>query len=317
MGELRKDYFLDRWVIIASERGKRPHEFVQEQVKQKAGKCYFCPGSEDETPPEIFRIGAKNRWKMRVFPNKFAAVRQEGQASIKTDNIFYTFSANYGMHEVIVETNDHKKQLWDLAPKDIVDLISLYSMRIKELGKMNGIKYVQVFKNSGKEGGTSILHSHSQVIAYNKVPELVEQEAKAIKEFKEKMNICPYCCIINSEKDSFRRCFENRNFVAFAPYASRFPFEIWVLAKQHVKSITDLDNGQVKDLAEVMNSILKKLKKLNAPYNFMLHNSPAGEDFHFHIEMLPRLATWAGFEFNGTIINTLPPEEAAKFYRGE
>lgn len=317
MGELRKDYILDRWVIIASERGKRPHEFKQETVKQKKGKCFFCPGSENDTPPEIFRLGTKNKWRMRVFPNKFAAVRQEGDPSVKTDNIFYTYSSNFGAHEVIVETNDHKKQLWDLSPKDLVDVFSLYMMRIKELSKIEGVKYVQVFKNSGKQAGTSLVHSHSQVIAYNKVPGIVEQEVKAVKGYKEKMNICPYCCIINTEKDSYRRCFENKSFVAFTPYASRFPFEIWVLPKQHIKSIIDVDKAKLKDLADVMKKILLKLKKLNAPYNYMIHNAPGGQDLHFHIEILPRLATWAGFEFNGTIINTMPPEEAAKFYRGE
>lgn len=316
MGELRKDYILERWVIIASERGKRPHQFKHEPVRQKIKKCFFCPGHEDETPAEIFRLG-KKKWKMRVFPNKFAAVKQEGDSNIKTDNIFYTYSANYGAHEVIVETNDHKKQLWDLGTKDLVDVLKLYSMRIKELGKINGVKYVQVFKNSGREAGTSIVHSHSQVIAYNKVPEIVEQEIKAVKEYKEKMNICPYCCVINGEKDSLRKCFENKNFVAFTPYASRFPFEVWILPKQHTKSIVELNDGKLKDLADVMKKILGRLKKLNAPFNYVLHYAPDGDDLHFHIEVLPRLATWAGFEFNGTTINTMPPEEAAKFYRGE
>lgn len=321
MGELRKDYVLDRWTIIAAERGKRPHDFAKEKTEPGNPKtCFFCPGNESSTPPEIARIknndmrsAKKWPWKMRIFPNKFNAVRPEGQMDIKTDNIFYTFSANYGFHEVIVETPDHFRQLWDLEEKDIKQVIDVYCDRINELGKKEGIKYVCVFKNSGKDAGTSIIHSHSQVIAYNKVPEFVQQEAEASKKYA----TCPYCSIINNEKGSYRRCFENSSFAAFTPYASRFPFEIWIFPKEHVKSIVDLGEKQREELADIMSRILKRLKELNASFNYVIHNAPKGDDLHFHIEVLPRLATWAGFEFSGTVINTESPEEAAKFYRGE
>ncbi|MFO8016314.1 MAG: galactose-1-phosphate uridylyltransferase [Candidatus Woesearchaeota archaeon] len=320
MGEMRKDYILDRWVIIATERGKRPHEFRQENTKQPVKKCFFCPGNEDETPPEIMRVPkgkkrGKKDWKIRVFPNKFAAVSEEGSPEMHTENEFFTSSSNYGRHEVIVETPDHRKQLWDLPPKDLAEVLKVYSLRIKELHKSEGIRYVQVFKNSGKEAGTSLVHSHSQVIAYNNIPSVVEDEAEASRTYKERMGVCPYCCMINIEKDSERLCFENRSFIAIAPYAPRFPFEVWVLPKQHIKSITSMRETKLNDLAGMMKRVLSRLRKLNAPFNYVLHESPAGEDLHFHIEVLPRLSTWAGFEFNGTIINTMPPEEAAKFYR--
>lgn len=324
MGELRKDYILDRWVIIASERGKRPHEFAKEKADPgDPSKCFFCPGNERSTPAEISRIrnddpasSKKWPWKMRVFPNKFTAVREEGQQEIRTDNVFYTFSSNYGVHEVIVETPDHYRQLWDLDMKDMKQLIDSYCARITDIGRRKGIKYVCVFKNSGKDAGTSIVHSHSQIIAYNKVPEIVQQEVAASKRYPS----CPYCSIIQKEKDSYRRCFENRTMIAFTPYASRFPFEIWVMPKQHRRSVTLLSDAEKNDLADLMVRILGKLKELNASFNYVLHNAPGdgkGEDLHFHIEILPRLATWAGFEFSGTVINTESPEEAAKFYRGE
>ncbi|MBW2999775.1 galactose-1-phosphate uridylyltransferase [Candidatus Woesearchaeota archaeon] len=313
MGELRKDYILDRWVIIATERAKRPHQFKKEKAKEEKQHCFFCPGHEDETPPETFRIEEKGKWKIRVFPNKFAAVKPEGNAEIRTDNKYFTFSDNYGAHEVLVETNNHKKQLSDLSIKQLKQVLDVYCLRIKELSKINGVKYVQVFKNHGKEAGTSIVHSHSQIIAYNKVPEVVEQEVNVSKNY----GGCPYCEIIETEKNSHRRCFENDSFLAFTPYASRFPFEIWIFPKNHVKSITELDDKALNDLASVMRPILLKLKELNASFNYVLHYAPEGEDLHFHIELMPRLATWAGFEFNGTVINIQSPEEAAKFYRGE
>ncbi|MBU0535716.1 MAG: galactose-1-phosphate uridylyltransferase [Nanoarchaeota archaeon] len=321
MGELRKDYILDRYVIIASERGKRPHQFAKETAQPKCPTPdFFAPGNENMTPPEIMRVEnddpkTKKRWpwKIRVFPNKFMAVKEDGNAEIKTDNQFYTFSDNFGKHEVIVETPDCSKQLWDLDISHIKQVIDVYCRRITEIRKIKGIKYVCIFKNNGKEAGTSIVHSHSQVIAYNKIPEIVRQKVEASKKYP----ICPYCSLINNEKQSFRRCFENHTFVAFAPYASRFPFEVLILPKAHVKDIVDLDDGQKHDLADIMKNVLLKLKELNAPFNYVIHNAPQGENMHFQIEILPRLTTWAGFEMSGTVINPMPPEDAAKFYRGE
>lgn len=310
MGELRKDYVLERWVIIATERAKRPHQFKKERKEQKVDICYFCPGNENLTPPEIYRTGGEN-WQIRVFPNKFAAVKPEGNFNIKTDNDFFTFSNNYGYHEVLVETPQHEKQLSDLSIEEIKEVFRVYGLRIDELSSREGVRYVQVFKNHGLDAGTSLVHSHSQIIAYNKVPEIVEQEIMAVEEH----DSCPYCRIIEIEKNSYRRCFENNSFVAFTPYASRFPFEIWVFPKKHSPLLTK-DENELRQLAEIMKKILEKLASLNAPYNYVLHYNN-NEKFHFHIEILPRLSTWAGFEFNGTIINAESPEEAAKFYRDE
>jgi len=311
--ELRKDYILDRWVFLASDRRKRPREFKYEEKKEEEKICYFCPGNEHLTPPEIGRIG-KKKWKIRWFPNKFPAVERQGNFSIKTDNNYFTFSDAYGIHEVIAETPDHKKQMWDLSKEEIKEVLVVYKQRIMELGRLGHIKYVLIFKNHGKEAGTSLVHSHTQVAAINIVPALVKEEADACKKY----NKCPYCDIINIEKNSYRRCFENHAMVAFAPYASRFNFEIWLFPKRHVKSITELSDNETSDLAEIFQNILLKLKKLNAPYNFFLHYAPEEEDLHFHIEVTPRLAIWAGFEFSSNaVINSVTPEDAAKFYREE
>jgi len=310
--ELRKDYILNRHVIISSNRGKRPREFKIPEEKVKKGICFFCPGNEKLTPPEIGRIGGKN-WKLRWFPNKFAAVSQEGNPNFETHNDYFTFASAYGHHEVIVETNNHKKQLWDLTKPQIKMVLDTYIDRIKDLSQKENISYVCVFKNHGKEGGTSLLHSHSQVIAYNKWPNLVKEKIEAVNKYDH----CRYCDILNIEKDSDRKCFENNSFVAFAPYASRFHFEIWVMPKDHIKNITELGEDRLTDLAEILKLILKKLKALNSPYNLELFYSPEEADLHFHIEITPRLATWAGFELlTGEIINSLSPEEAAKYYRG-
>jgi len=310
--ELRKDYILDRWVIISEGRGSRPKEFREDVAIAEGKKCFFCPGSEETTPPEIGRVEKDGGWILRWFPNKFPAVDKKGDAAIKNDDTWFTYSDAYGAHEIIVETPDHSKQLTDLGEKYLEELFRVYSKRIFWISKDDVVKYVCVFKNHGKKGGTSIVHSHSQVVGYNNVPVLVQQEVEASK----KDGKCAYCEIIEKERTSNRLCFENDSFVAFAPYASRFNYEVWVFPKQHLKTIIDFSDKQFSELAQIMKKILTKIRQLGVDYNFFLHYAPDGEDLHFHIEVTPRIATWAGFELSSdTIINSVAPEVAAEFYR--
>ncbi|MBW2963356.1 DUF4931 domain-containing protein [Candidatus Woesearchaeota archaeon] len=309
--ELRKDYILDRWVILSSSRGSRPREFKAEKLVQAGKIDYFAPGHEELTPPEIGRLGGK-KWKMRWFANKFPAVDKHGEAEIKTDNKYFTFASAYGEHEIIVETPSKTKQLTDLTVKEIKELFKVYAQRINEIKKDDKIKYICVFKNHGAKGGTSLIHSHSQIISYNKVPEVIKAEVEACKKY----GSCPYCEIIQIERNSFRRCFENDDFVAFCPYASRFNYEIWIFPRKHLLNITELTAEQFNSLAEIMKKSLLKLKKLGCSYNYFLHYSPQGENLHFHIEICPRIATWGGFELSSeTVINSVTPEDAASFYR--
>ncbi|MFH1849492.1 MAG: galactose-1-phosphate uridylyltransferase [archaeon] len=309
--ELRKDYILDRWVIISEKRAERPKEYKHAE-KDKEKVCYFCPGNENLTPPEIHRISEGGGWKIRVVPNKFPAVAREGQKEIRTDNTFFTFSDAYGTHEVIIETPVHDRQMADLTEAEIASIIRVYCHRITELSGSS--KYVMVFKNEGAAAGTSLIHSHSQVVAMNIIPPLLRKEASASKKFDR----CPFCTIIEPERNSERRCFENESFIAFSPYASRFNYEIWILPKKHIRSVREIMDPELLQLAAILKAILAKLRGINASYNFYLHNSPEGEDLHFHIEVTPRIANWAGFEFASEItINSVSPETAARFYRGE
>ncbi|MBI2550111.1 DUF4931 domain-containing protein [Candidatus Woesearchaeota archaeon] len=321
MIELRKDYVLDRWVILAPSRKKRPRDFVRQPAAVSAGSnvCAFCRGNEKLTPPEIGRINSPDSsgdWSMRWFPNLFPAVEESGQREVRTDNTFYTFSAAYGSHEIIVETPFHDRQLWDFSDKEVRQLLQVYCDRIADLGKRNSIKYVAVFKNHGIEGGASLAHSHSQIMSTNILPSLIREETAAMKNYKS----CPYCSIINSEKNSYRRCFENDHAVAFTPYASRFNFEIWIFPKRHFRQLSGATQEELAGISRLLQQALAKLKELNAPYNYVLHYLPVAEDgdFHFHIEMQPRFSIWAGFELTtDIIINSVAPEDAAKFYRGE
>lgn len=310
--EVRKDYILDRYVYIATGRAKRPREFKQEVFEKISKDCFFCPGNENQTPPEIGRIIDGDSWSLRWFRNKFPAVEPKGNPKLKTKNKYYTSSSAYGEHEVVVECKEHDKQLWDLGEKQITKLLKVYNERIEKLSKKKNIKYVQLFKNHGREGGTSLIHSHTQITSLTQIPQVVQEEALAVKKHKS----CPYCKIIELEKKSERLCFENSSFVAFAPYAARFNYEVWFFPKRHVKTMKELEEHEFEDLARLMKKVLTKLKTINASYNYFVHYAPKGSNLHFHIELTPRLATWAGFELaTNFIINSVAPEEAAKFYR--
>lgn len=309
MAELRKDYILDRWVLIAPKRGKRPHELELAETKHE-DECRFCPGNEAKfTPNEIGRIPQNGGWAVRWVPNVFAALQPEGNAVIRTDNRFFTVSDGVGRQEVIIETPRHDKQLADLSQDEIEQVLSVYARRIVELENKDNIKYVSVFKNHGFQAGTSLVHSHSQVWASAVIPHDVQEKMSASSRFLR----CPYCSVIDIEKKSDRRCFENNDFVAFAPYASRFNYELWILPKTHVARFEKLN---LKSLAELLRKALQKVGRLD--YNLVITYAPKGHDFHVQIELLPRVALWGGFELNtGIIVNAVAPEDAAKYYRGE
>ena len=319
MHELRKSYVLNRWVIINTERAKRPRDFARERVKlKKEGKCPFCPGNEKMTPPEISRIEENGKWVMRVFPNKFPAVTLYGSGQIEQEGDFFVHSDAYGKHEVIVETPQHDEELADLEPERIKQLLQLYAQRIKALKKMDGIEHVAVFKNHGADAGTSIEHEHSQIIAYNKLSSAVDREARAVSTYWRKHRRCPWCDVIEFERKGPRRVAENESIVAYAPYASRFAFEVAIFPKKHLLSLSEFNEQELLDLASVIKKVLMKLKNLNAPYNMYLHESPKGKKLHFHMKINPRLLSWGGFEYStGCIINSVAPEQAAEFYRKE
>ncbi len=315
MIQLRKDYILNRWSYIAAERGKRPKQVKENKTDDKKdGKkniCYFCPGNEHLTPPEIGRIGDKNKWEIRWFPNKFPAVEKNLKKEIVTNDEYYTGGEAFGYHEIIAETPDHKKQLADLNVEEIEKILKVYSLRMVDLSAKDGIKYVQIFKNSGAEGGASLAHSHSQIVATNIIPSLVREKVEAVKKYED----CPYCSIIKKEEKSERFIYANDDFVCFTPYAPRFNYEAWIFPKKHYRNITEMKENEFRSLAEVFQIILSKLGGINAPYNFYLHYAPVGEDLHFHFVIAPRINIWAGFELaTDAFVVKISPEDAAEFY---
>ncbi len=329
MPELRKDPIINRWVIISTERGKRPVFFGEETQPQKTGMCPLCPGNENMTPPEVYAVRADNaqpnspNWTLRVVPNKFPALRIEGNLD-KEGVGLYDRMNGVGAHEVIVETPVHGQTLSGMDVYSIQDLFIACRERILDLVNDKRFRYVMVFKNHGSIAGASLDHSHTQLIALPIVPRRVSEEISGGLAYYKYKDRCVFCDIIAQEKeDNVRVIVENENFIAISPFASRFPFEVWILPKKHEPYFALHERTEkYYDISELLLIILKKYDKVlnSPPYNFMIHTTPFGngdmQHYHWHMEIIPRLTKMAGFEWGtGFYINPTPPEEATAYLR--
>jgi UDPglucose--hexose-1-phosphate uridylyltransferase len=327
--ELRRDPITGRWVIIATERAKRPSDFkIDAAVPHGGAFCPFCYGNEDKTPPEVlaYRPGGSRRdtpgWSLRVVPNKFPALMIEGGLNREGEGLYDRMNG-VGAHEVIIEHPDHAKQMADLSELEVESVLWAFRDRILDLKRDTRFRYIMVFKNHGAAAGASLEHCHSQLIALPVVPKTVLEEMRGALEYYKYKDRCVYCDIIRQEQADGRRVvYENDSFIALAPFAPLFPFETWVLPKTHDSAFEDCQRSEYSSLANAMLTVLRKLKNaLSAPpYNFMLHMSPVQEKdnahYHWHFEILPTLTKVAGFEWgSGFYINPTPPEEAARFLR--
>jgi UDPglucose--hexose-1-phosphate uridylyltransferase len=328
MPELRKDPIIDRWVIISTERGRRPSEFLPQETKTRGGFCPLCEGNEDRTPPEVFSIRENGSppnstgWIVRVVPNKFPALKGEGDLNREGEGLYDKMNG-VGAHEVVIETPKHDETLSTLPNDKVMKVLTTYRERILDLAQDRRSKYVLIFKNHGAAAGASLEHSHSQIITLPVVPKRVSEEIDGAKVYHEYKDRCVFCDIIRQETEYKARIIgENNGAIALAPFASRFPFETWVLPKDHSAYFHRTQSAQFEDLASLLSDVLRKIDNglPGSPYNFMLHTNPSDErdatSYHWHIEIIPKLTKVAGFEWGtGFYINPTPPEEAAKYLR--
>jgi len=331
MAELRKDPVIGRWVIISTERGKRPSDFtVEESVKIESKACPFCEGNEVMTPPEILSYRKDGTgpnspgWWIRVVPNKFPALRIEGELGKRGKGI-YDVMNGVGAHEVIIETPEHIDDVFFLEQKVVEEVIWVYRDRMIDLMKDPRFEYVLIFKNKGRVAGASLDHSHSQVIATPVVPKRVEEEMEGSKKYFDFKGRCVFCDIINQEIESKERLlWEDENFISFCPFASRFPYEMGILPKRHYSDFRKINQTEVRSLAWMFKRCIESLNRIlpNVPYNYIIHTSPSEQQdldyYHWHLEIMPRITRIAGFEWGtGFYINYVPPEEAVKHLKQE
>lgn len=328
MPELRKDPILGRWIIISTERGKRPTDFIIKETPSKGGFCPLCPGNETTTPAEVLSYGRKGSqpntpgWSLRVVPNKYPALIIEGELDKEGDGIYDKMNG-IGAHEVIIETPDHNIAFSHLPPEKMIQVFWAFRDRILDLEKDPRFKYAMIFKNFGRAAGASLEHSHSQLVALPIVPRMIVSELEGSKKYYGYKDRCIFCDIIRQElKKDVRVVSQNDYFIAIEPYAPRSPFETWILPKEHSSSYISSDNGMMEALTAIFSEIMLRLDSCipNVPYNFVLHTSPLRSEplkhFHWHFEIMPKLTSIAGFEWgSGFYINPVPPEDAARFLK--
>lgn len=325
MSELRKDPVVGRWVIISTERGKRPSDWANEPNIKGGGFCPFCPGNEDKTPPEIMAnrpITDKRDvpgWTIRVVPNKFPALQIEGRLDPKGEGNYDKMNG-VGAHEVIIETPNHASDLADLSAKQINEILLIFRNRTLDLRKDSRFKYILIFKNHGVAAGASLEHSHSQLIATPIIPKRVIEELEGSKRFYNFKERCIFCDIIQQElKTQTRIVSVNDFYITIEPFAPRFPFETWILPMRHYSHYENMPDVMYDELASVLKDTLTCINNALGypPFNFILHSSPVQEsslpEFHWHFEIIPKLTKVAGFEWgSGFYINPTPPELAAE-----
>lgn len=333
MSELRQDIATKRWVIVSKERAKRPHQFLKQMVVQEEpdhrDDCPFCEGNEGQTPPEVYalRNGSEPNqpgWKVRVVPNKFAALSPAAVwEGVKHPEIFTTING-YGAHEVIIETPQHNQTLATLPLEQVQLVLQALLQRMRTLAQDDHIAFVQVFRNHGAAAGTSLVHPHSQLIATPIVPTNIREEIEEARRFYDDRVTCVYCYMLEKELDLGERVvLSTDHYAVITPFASRFPFELMILPRRHSASfVAEARKEDVGLLADVLRRTLLLLYRAanNPDYNAVLHTAPLRDScmdyYHWHIEIVPRLTTPAGFELgSGIYITTAIPEETAAYLR--
>ncbi len=329
MSVIRQDPTTKEWVIIATERAKRPDQFKREQsptdLPPHQASCPFCPGNETLTPPEILRLppDEHENWNVRGIPNKYAALTGSGEAARRETGALFREMDGVGAHEVIVETPLHNQRMALMADSQVERILTACHMRYCALEKDSRIKSIIIFKNHGERAGTSLEHPHIQLVAAPVAPMLMRRKHDVAITHYDDTGRCLYCDLVAAELDArIRILFETDGFVVFHPYASRLPFETWITPRRMQPSFSQISPEDLRELASVLRKTLHGLDvALNNPhFNFVIHSAPLGDHQHeyylWHIQILPRLTTIAGFELgSGIFINTMLPEESAAFLR--
>jgi UDPglucose--hexose-1-phosphate uridylyltransferase len=337
MSRLRKDPIVGRWIIISTERPRKPADYTFEEPHDdmSPAECPLCRGNEKKTPAEIasFRpeetLPNTEGWWVRVIPSKFPVLQVEG-ALEREGNGVYDWMNGVGAHEMIIETPDHAVRLENLPENQVEKVLWAYRDRILDLERDPRLRYVLIFKNQGWSAGAPLNHSHSQIIATPIIPKLVKEKLDGAKSYFDYKERCIFCDLIRQELTSAERVVEEtRHFLVLAPFAPRYPFETWIYPKKHLCSYVDVTKEEIMDFARTLRHTLQRIGKVlnNPPYNFTMYTAPnrvprsghwhtLNDDFHWHLEIMPRLTRVEGFERgSGFYINPTPPEDAARYLR--
>lgn len=327
MPELRHNVMTKEWVIIAIERAKRPEEFAKKEQERKVipafvPTCPFCPGNEKMTPPETYVVPDTTGWKVRVTPNKFAALSYVGERERFAQGIRRSVSG-VGIHEVIIETPDHSKTMALMKDGDVETVIQTYLNRFNFASADPRVEQVTLFKNHGEAAGTSLEHPHSQMIATPVItPQVRDRLINSLRHFDE-FGECLYCRVLEVEqKEGTRVVYETQHFVSLVQYAALSPFSMLIMPRRHMACFPEINDAEAADLAHNLRVTLAKLYYglKNPDFNYVLRTAPIEYKgvryYHWYVSIIPRLTRVAGFELgSGMFINVSLPEEDARFLR--
>jgi UDPglucose--hexose-1-phosphate uridylyltransferase len=327
MPEIRYNIISREWVIIATERAKRPEEFAQSgsgspQAPPYSANCPFCPGNEHLAPPETFRIPKDGSWQVRVVPNKFAALSATGELIRKADRLKRTISG-VGIHEVIIETPAHDKTLALLGESEVEKVVETYRQRYEAVTADPRVAHVTLFKNHGRRAGTSLEHPHSQLVGTPIIPPQVRERMENALRFYDETGDCIYCSVMAEElSDQVRIIARSDHFVAFIPYATLTPFALWIYPLRHKANFSEATDVELADLARMLRMVLRKIyfSLDNPDYNLSVRTPPREARglryYHWYLSLIPRVTRIAGFELgSGMFINATLPEKSAEFLR--
>lgn len=301
--ELREDYVHDRAVIIAPKRGLRPHDIMTHQDVPVASKeCPFC-NEPILSRKGLYHVGTPRKWRIKVIQNDFPVITKQNPKA-------------YGVQEVVLETPWHNKELATFSVDHIRQLFETYAARTKSISRDKKIKYILIFKNNGGVAGASLVHAHSQIFATGILPPHIVNKLSRAEEFTTRHGSCYYCNLIKEQRGKSRLVYQDKYITALTPYASIYNYEAWILPRRHVDSIVSLSKTELASFAKALKGMLIALDDMQLPYNFYMHQVTTNDDEHLYLRIAPRRDVWAGVELGSRlIVNTVAPEEAAKFYR--
>jgi UDPglucose--hexose-1-phosphate uridylyltransferase len=334
MHELRKDPLLGRWIAVLS-RSRSPSEYILSSDEEDEESCVLCMGQEHELTQEIMSIPRSDSgrsgqgWWIRVIRNLSPVFQVEGELGRKGEGMYDKMNS-IGSSEIVIETPDHLMRAEDIGLEQMVRVITAYKARMVSLEKDPRFRYTLVYKNSGKDAGAATSHPVSHIASTPVIPKRVKEELDGAKQYFNYKERCIFCDIVREELRTEKRVIiETKAFVAFCPYASKFPFETWIVPKRHNCAFQDIEKDEIDDFALILSVILKKLRAAfdGLPFNYFVHSAPnriprknhwhtLGEDYHWHVEIIPRLLTTSGFEWgSGFYVLPTSPEFAAKYLK--
>lgn len=328
LSELRQDIVTGEWIVIAKVRAKRPSDYQKPKKGGLDASLKNCPFEDPQKhgngePVLLYKNDKHSDWSVQVIPNKYPALDPSGECGVINEEGPHVFQDGKGFHEIII-TRDHDKHFALLEKEEVADVMRAYYERFNILKEEECVKYISIFHNHGREAGASLHHPHSQLIAIPVLPSDVRLSLRGSHTFYRRNKKCVHCTMLEWEKDKKERIvFENEHFIAYCPFASRTAFEIQIFPKEHQSNFEEMDEKLLEPLGEALRTSLRRLDKVldDPSYNFFIHTSPVGgtkkySHYHWHIEIMPKTAIWAGFELGtGIEISTIEPEEAAKYLR--